>query len=74
MQKRSKLIYVCGTDWNHEVGEVSDVQMYASVAMLKKEKACWKECGIVELKVTESKWIVKENFEQIVKKIDNKQK
>lgn len=60
-------IYVCGVDWQHEVGEASDVKMYASVAALKRARTCWKSCGIVELEVTLSKWIEPQDFSHIQK-------
>jgi hypothetical protein len=50
-------VYTCGVDWQHEIGEVSDMIVYPSVASLKKHRSCWSECGIVELDVTLSKWI-----------------
>lgn len=54
---RKVKVYVCGVDWQHEIGEASDVKMYASVADLKRSRTCWKSCGIVELEVKLSKWI-----------------
>lgn len=75
MKKRnSKKIYVCGVDWQHEVGEASDVRMYASIKKLKQERSCWKECGIVELEVSLGKWIEPQNLYENSKKSIDKNK
>lgn len=55
--------YMCGTDFQHELGIASDGnKIYPSVENLKQHKKCWEECGIVEVKVTLNKVIVEEDF------------
>ena len=49
--------YVCGVDYQHEIGETCDVVLYASVEDLKAKRTCWKQCGIVELKIQINKWV-----------------
>jgi hypothetical protein len=59
-KKRSKYVYLCGVDWQHELGEEMlkpDVVVYPSVESLKKHRTCWKSCGIVKLKVTLEEWV-----------------
>lgn len=61
-----KKLYCCGVDWQHEIGDASDIEgsmpLYSSVEELKKDRKCWKSCGIVELKVEFSKWIEPQNL------------
>lgn len=52
-----KKVYVCGVQWQHEVGECNDIIMYADIEVLKAKKTCWESCGIVELDVSLSKWV-----------------
>lgn len=61
---QSKKFYICGVDWQHELGETL-VRVYASECHLKKETTCWKECGIVEITVDESnaKWLHPQDFD-----------
>lgn len=59
-KERKLKLYVCGTDWYHELGEEMakpDVVVYPSAKSLKKHRTCWKEDGIVELEVKLSKWV-----------------
>ncbi len=65
---KTKKIYVCGVDWQHEIGEASDVIMYPSVESLKKHRTCWEECGIVELEVKLTKWVEPQDFSKGGKK------
>ena len=51
MKKETKFVYVCGNTWDFELGE-TDVLTYPDIEYLKEETDCWKECGIVKLKVT----------------------
>ena len=44
--------YMCTTDWDHELGEVSYTKVYSSVAALKEACKCWAECGITEVVTT----------------------
>ncbi len=78
MKERVLKLYVCGVDWQHELGEEMakpDVVMYPSVASLKKHRTCWKECGIVELSVKLNRWVSAQDlFKNIKKKVDKKSK
>lgn len=47
--------YICGTDWDTEIPWAPTVDLpivYRSQAALKRERSCWRECGIVEVKVS----------------------
>lgn len=54
-------LYVCGLDWQCEIGEAPDIEgkmpLYSSVDELKKARPCWEECGIVELEVQLVSWV-----------------
>ena len=49
--KKSKTLYACGTDWDHEIGETKTM-LYESIEQLKKVRYCWESCGIVEIKLS----------------------
>lgn len=72
----SKKSYVCGVDWQHEIGEgPNDVKLYSSLEVLKKERTCWKECGIVELDIRVKRWVEPQDlFRNIGKKVLTKTK
>lgn len=54
---------MCGVDFQHELGEVPDyTPVYASVADLKRQRMCWKQCGIVKVEVTTIEWIEPQDF------------
>lgn len=65
---RSKTIslYACGVDWDHEIGEASDLEgrqpLYSSVDRLKKERKCTHQCGIVKLSLTLDEWVEPQDF------------
>jgi hypothetical protein len=59
-------LYTCGVDWQHEIGQASDLcgksPLYHSVKALKAKRTCWKECGIVKLSLTLDEWVVDQDF------------
>lgn len=54
-----KKVYICGVDWDHEIGECI-VEVYPSVKSLKKNRTCWNQCGIVELEITLKRTVKKQ--------------
>jgi hypothetical protein len=60
-EKETKIFYACGVDWQHELGEASDLEgrmpLYSSIEELKENQKCWKECGIVKIKLTIDSWV-----------------
>lgn len=49
---------MCAVDFQWEVGEaMGGNRIYPSVKDLKDNLTCWKECGIVKVKVTQVKWV-----------------
>lgn len=67
----TKKVYVCGVDWQHEIGEEMakpDVVVYPSVESLKKHVSCWEECGIVELELKVIKWVEPQDFTKNIPK------
>jgi hypothetical protein len=61
MFEKTKTFYACGVDWDHEMGEASDLEgkmpLYSSIEELKEHRSCWTQCGIVEIKLELSKWV-----------------
>ncbi len=54
MKSRKEIAFMCMTDWDieipwHRKGEFPEV--YKSMAALKRDRSCWRECGIVEVEV-----------------------
>ena len=48
----SKVVgYICGEDQTDISLGATDVVIYPTVEALKKKRTCWKECGIVEVKL-----------------------
>lgn len=70
MGKQVKL-YACGVDWQHEIGEASDINgnipLYYSIEKLKKERPCTKQCGVVEVNLSLSKWVECQDFSELEK-------
>jgi hypothetical protein len=49
---RGDELYICATDYEHELGEAAGgAPLYASVADLKASRKCVAECGIVAVRV-----------------------
>lgn len=63
---QEKTLYLCGVDWQHELGE-TDCRLFKSVEELKKEMPCWEECGILEIKLI-GKWIEPQNLFKNIRK------
>ena len=62
---QKKKLYLCGVDFQHELGEAcGGTKLYPSVEDLKDNQGCWKSCGIIEVEVseTEYKWIEKQDL------------
>ena len=61
-----RTLYACGVDWQHEIGEAPDLEgkmpLYSSVEELKAKRTCWKECGIVELRLDFKGWVEPQNL------------
>ena len=55
---KSRIMYVCGTAYCHD----PDITLFDRIELLKKRKSCWKECGIVEINLTEIKYVEEPNL------------
>jgi hypothetical protein len=53
---KTKRVFVCGIAWQHEVGE-TDVKMYPTAVDCAADQRCADDCGVVELEVTEVRWV-----------------
>ncbi len=61
--RKSRIAYICGVDFQHELGEVLDgTELFSSVKSLKKHRKCWVQCGILKVKVTPVKWEEPQDF------------
>lgn len=51
-------LYMCGVDWQHEIGDSGDVQVFESLEMLKRHYRCVATCGAVRVSavLTEIDW------------------
>ena len=55
--------YMCGVDFQHELGEVMDsTPIYASVESLKEQRKCWTTCGIVKVEIKLLTWEEPQDF------------
>jgi hypothetical protein len=55
--------YMCGVDWQHELGEASGGnRVYASLADLKHHCKCWDSCGVVKVSVEMVEWVVDQDI------------
>lgn len=55
MKKPKKIkAYICETDYNHEFDpdNADPPEFYSTIGRLKKDRTCWRECGIVQVEVT----------------------
>jgi hypothetical protein len=55
-----KKLYLCGIDFQHELGEAcGGTKLYPSVEDLKENQGCWTSCGIIELEIDtkKHKWV-----------------
>ncbi len=54
-KKKNVIGYICGTDpTDLHIGAL-DVKIYPTVKDLKKARKCWKECGIKEVLLGDTK-------------------
>lgn len=61
--KNYVLGYMCGVDWEHEIGMASGGNtIYASPEDCARCRRCTTECGIVEVRVYLNKWVVEQNL------------
>lgn len=66
IKKDSKTVYVCGVDWQCEIGEASDGnKIYPSPQNLKKYGHGNSGCGIVECTISFNRWVEKQDYEEM---------
>lgn len=55
-------IYVCGVDWQHELGEPGLIgpacKVYNSIEELQAGESCTAECGAVEVEIRLKRWVI----------------
>jgi hypothetical protein len=62
---KSLTLYICGVDWQHELGEASDgTRVYPSLEAIQHHRTCVKQCGVVRVTavVQEAEWVMPQNF------------
>ena len=57
---KKPLGYICGTDPTDISLGATDVRIYPTLKALKKDRECWRECGILSVQI--DKVIVKQNL------------
>ena len=67
-EHRIKTYYTCGTNFQHD----QQLKAYSSVELLKKDRDCYGECGIVKLKLVNVKWVEEQYISS--KKMEEKEK
>lgn len=63
--KKPKTIraYMCGVDWQHKLRHAADGNMlYPSLKDLKRHREYWDSCGVVSVRVTLGRWVVKQDL------------
>ena len=51
--KSDRFGYICKIDWDWELGEaLGGSKIYPNIDDLKENHLCWKDCGIVKVKVS----------------------
>ncbi len=58
MKKKVYKGYMCGTAFHIEMLH-TDIEVYPSVKLLKNSTRCWKECGIIQIEITEKRTVFK---------------
>ena len=58
---KERIVYACITDFLHE----PDFKVYESLEELKKNMKCWRQCGILRLKISEEQVIICSNFTEV---------
>lgn len=52
--------YICGTDWNTELPlGANDVKVYTDLKILKRDRTCYPECGIVQIEIIKKRTVQK---------------
>ena len=64
-----KIVYIDGTDWQHEVGE-TDAVVWPSLEMMKKRVPCIEQCGVVRCELKEIEWVYGGSRDKEAKKTD----
>lgn len=62
-----KNYYMCGIEYEHEWEDCDDIPLYPSVDHLKATRGCWKQCGIVEVRVSTEfvGWVEPQDFSTV---------
>ncbi len=60
----SKVGYLCGIAWQHEVGEADKVELYGSLEDAKADHPAYEQCGIVKVLVSEVEWVVPQDLDK----------
>lgn len=64
-------VYLCGVTLQHELGEIP-IKVYPDLALMKRHNSCWKECGIVEMELSNPKWLEPQRLQEFFSREANK--
>lgn len=72
-KKSSKIGYMCGVDFQHEMDpHINEgIKVYNSIETLKELRTCWKQCGIIKVRVTLEKWELDQDFKREIEDADS---
>lgn len=63
---KAKVFYVCGVEWQHELGE-THVRLYKSLKALKEDRVCWDSCGAVRIEM-KPRWVMKQDLNKGIRR------
>lgn len=64
-RKKKTFVYVCGVEYQHELGTdggAGPYEVFNSLHELKTHVSCWRQCGIVKVELKNAKWIVAQDL------------
>jgi len=65
-----KTFYACGVSWQHDIGEAlnfeGNMPLYSTKERLMEGEPCYKQCGIVEVKMSISRWVHPQDFTKLL--------
>lgn len=62
-QPKALTLYMCGVAWQHEAeADAEGTPLFPSIKALKAVRPCWKDCGIVSVRVRLKRWEAKQKL------------
>jgi hypothetical protein len=66
VKTKTVTLYMCGVDWQHEIGSAGDTVLYESLEDLKSIRKCVEGCGAVQIRaeLTEVGWPIQQQLSE----------